>query len=184
MKLTIIFLIMRITTIQHTIKWACLLLTLLLSIPALAAGPLKVTGRVVDTNGEVLIGVTIKEKGTDASAVTDINGNYTITCKSADPVLTAQYVGFQPLESKVHGTLCDMIMHEDVGKLDEVVVTGYTTSKKLSVLGAQSTLKMDQVKAPVANLSSVLAGRVSGVMSVQRTGARRWHRAQLQPARP
>ena len=79
---------------------------LLLSIPALAAGPLKVTGRVVDTNGEVLIGVTIKEKGTDASAVTDINGNYTITCKSADPVLTAQYVGFQPLESKVHGTLC------------------------------------------------------------------------------
>lgn len=170
MKLTIIFLIMRITTIQNTIKWACLLLTLLLSIPALAAEPLKVTGRVVDTNGEVLIGVTIKEKGTDASAVTDINGNYTITCKSAHPVLTAQYVGFQPLESKVHGTLCDMIMHEDVGKLNEVVVTGYTTSKKVSVLGAQSTLKMDQVKAPVANLSSVLAGRVSGVMSVQRTG--------------
>ena len=169
MKLTIIFSIMRIS-IQHTIKWACLLLTLLLSIPALAAGPLKVTGRVVDTNGEVLIGVTIKEKGTDASAVTDVNGNYTITCKSAHPVLTAQYVGFQPLESKVHGTLCDMIMHEDVGKLDEVVVTGYTTSKKVSVLGAQSTLKMEQVKAPVANLSSVLAGRVSGVMSVQRTG--------------
>ena len=78
---------MRIS-IQHTIKWACLLLTLLLSIPALAAGPLKVTGRVVDTNGEVLIGVTIKEKGTDASAVTDVNGNYTITCKSAHPVLS------------------------------------------------------------------------------------------------
>ena len=56
------------------------MLTLLLSIPALAAGPLKVTGRIVDTNGEVLIGVTIKEKGTDASAVTDVNGNYTITC--------------------------------------------------------------------------------------------------------
>ncbi len=48
------------------------MLTLLLSIPALAAGPLKVTGRVVDTKGEVLIGVTIREKGTDASAVTTI----------------------------------------------------------------------------------------------------------------
>lgn len=70
----------------------------------------------------------------------------------------------------MQGTLCDLILNEDVGALDEVVVTGYTTQKKVSVLGAQSTLKMEHVKAPVSNLSSIFAGRIPGVVSVQRTG--------------
>lgn len=142
---------------------------LLVSAAALA-GPIKVSGRVNDTNGEPLMGVTIKEKGTSNVAITDMNGNYTITCTSNKPVVIVQYVGFKTAEQKVNGTLCDVVLTEDVGALDEVVVTGYTTQKKVSVLGAQSTLKMEHVKAPVANLSSVLAGRISGVVSVQRTG--------------
>lgn len=129
-----------------------------------------VTGRVQDVNGEPLIGVSITERGTSNRVITDINGTYNIICTSADPYLVFQYVGFKQEERHVTGTLIDVVLHEDVSKLDEVVVTGYTTSKKISVLGAQSTIKMENVKAPVANLSTVLAGRVSGVMSVQRTG--------------
>jgi len=155
--------------VRKSLKGLLLLAALLMSLPSLAA-PVKVSGRVQDANGEVLIGVTIIEKGTENKAVTDVNGNYTITCKSEKPVLVAQYIGFQVAEQKVNGTLLDFTLHEEVGSLDEVVVTGYTTQKKVSVLGAQSTLKMEHVKAPVANLSSVLAGRISGVVSVQRTG--------------
>ncbi|MBQ6652041.1 MAG: TonB-dependent receptor [Prevotella sp.] len=150
-------------------KSLMLLMALVLSMPAFA-GPVKVSGRVQDVEGEPLIGVTIQEKGTTNAVITDLNGQYNITVSSEKAVLVVSYVGFKPEEKKVNGTLIDFILHEDVSKLDEVVVTGYTTSKKVSVLGAQSSLKMEHVKAPVANMSSVLAGRVSGVVSVQRTG--------------
>lgn len=150
-------------------KGLALFAVLFCSIPSFADN-IQVTGRVQDVTGEVLIGVTVTEKGTNNVAITDVNGTYNITCTSAKPVLVAQYVGFKPEEKKVTGTLLDFILTEDVGKLDEVVVTGYTTTKKVSVLGAQSSLKMEHVKAPVANMSSILAGRVSGVVSVQRTG--------------
>ena len=150
-------------------KGLLLLAVMLVSIPALAA-PINVTGRVQDVAGEPLIGVTIKEVGTNNITVTDINGTYNITCTTNKPVLEASYMGFKTEEKKVVGTLVDFILHEDVSSLDEVVVTGHTTTKKISVLGAQSSLKMEDVKAPVANMSSILAGRVSGVVSVQRTG--------------
>lgn len=150
-------------------KGLLLLLVAFLSIPCVAAS-VKVSGRVQDIQGEPLIGVTITEKGTTNIAVTDINGSYTITTTTDKPILVATYTGFKTEEVKVTGTLVDIVMHEDISALDEVVVTAATTTKKISVLGAQSTLKMEHVKAPVANMSSILAGRVSGVMSVQRTG--------------
>ena len=142
---------------------------LLISIPTFAA-PIKVTGRVQDVNGDLLIGVSVKEKGTNNVTVTDVNGTYNITCSSDKATLVAEYIGFQSEERKVTGTLIDFVLKDEVSKLNEVTVVGYTTAKKVSVLGAQSALKMDHVKAPVANMSSILAGRVSGVVSVQRTG--------------
>ena len=155
--------------IRKSLKGLILIMALFVYLPSFAA-PTKVSGRVQDTNGELLIGVTITEKGTDNRAVTDVNGYYTITCTTDATTLVAQYVGFEVLEQKVTGTVLDFILHEQVSSVDEVVVTGYTTQKKISVLGAQSTLKMEHIKAPVGNLSSVLAGRVPGIVSVQRTG--------------
>ena len=117
------------TKARNLWKGLLLIAVLLVTIPTWAA-PIKVSGRVNDTNGEPLMGVTIKEKGTNNVAITDINGNYTISCTTAKPVLVAQYVGFKATEKKVQGTLCDLILNEDVGALDEVVVTGYTTQKR------------------------------------------------------
>ncbi len=150
-------------------KCLLLLAVILFSLSASAA-PINVTGRVQDTNGDPLIGVTVTEKGTQNRVITDVNGTYNISCTTDNPVLVVEYIGFISEERKVTGTLVDIVLTEDVSKLDEVVVTGYSTTKKISVLGAQSTMKMEHVKAPVGNLSSVLAGRVSGVVSVQRTG--------------
>ncbi|WP_234397141.1 carboxypeptidase-like regulatory domain-containing protein [Hoylesella saccharolytica] len=68
-----------------------LIAILVLSIPAFAAS-IKVTGRVQDVNGEPLIGVSVKEKGTNNVTVTDVNGTYNITCTSDKPVLVAEYI--------------------------------------------------------------------------------------------
>ena len=83
-------------------KGLILIMALFVYLPSFAA-PTKVSGRVQDTNGELLIGVTITEKGTDNRAVTDVNGYYTITCTTDAPTLVAQYVGFEVLEQKVTG---------------------------------------------------------------------------------
>ena len=122
--------------------WRGLLLIaiLLLSIPAFAAS-IKVTGRVQDVNGEPLIGVSVKEKGTNNVTVTDVNGTYNITCTSDKPVLVAEYIGFEPEERKVTGTLIDFVLKDKVNKLNEITVVGYTTEKKVYGLGAQSSVK-------------------------------------------
>ena len=157
------------TTTEQWGKYVVLLLVFLLSTQVFAQKA-NVTGRVQDVNGDPLIGVTVTEKGTENRTITDVNGTYNITCNVGHAVLVAEYIGFKTEEKKVNATLVDFILTEEASKLDEIVVTGYSTQKKVSVLGAQSSLKMEHVKAPVGNMSSVLAGRVSGVVSVQRTG--------------
>lgn len=87
-----------------------------------------------------------------------------------DPILVVSYIGYQTQEKKVNGTVLDITLQDDVTTLDEVQVVGYGTMRKVSVVGAQSTLKMEHIKAPVANMSSILAGRISGLVAVQRTG--------------
>lgn len=146
-----------------------LLIVMLFSVTICLADPIKVTGRVQDVNGDPLIGVTVQLKGGSVGAVTDTNGEYTINCDYKD-VLVYSYVGYTSEEHKANKTLIDVILKEEENALNEVAVVGYQTRKKISVLGAQTTLKMEDVKAPVGNLSSVLAGRVAGVVSVQRTG--------------
>ena len=130
----------------------------------------RVTGRVTDVTGDFMIGVTILEKGTANGTVTDMNGTYNITLTTQNPVLVATYIGYEPQEMKANKSVIDFVLKENISTLDEVQVVGYGQQRKVSVLGAQSNLKMEQVKAPVANLSTVLAGRVSGLVAVQRTG--------------
>ncbi len=132
--------------------------------------PVKVTGRVSDTSGELMIGVTIMEKGTTNGTVTNIDGIYTMTVSGNNAVLVATYVGYETQEQKVSTSIVDFVLKEDVSMLDEVQVVGYGTQRKVSVLGAQSSLKMEGVKAPSGNLGNALAGRVSGLVAVQRTG--------------
>lgn len=150
-------------------KRIVLLMTVFLSLSAYAE-IMKVTGRVQDTAGEPLVGVTVAQKDKpNHIVVTDINGTYNISIERG-AILTAKYIGFETGEKKVNATTIDFILKETTTALDEVVVTGYTTQKKISVLGAQSTLKMEHIKTPAANMSSVIAGRVAGVVAVQRSG--------------
>lgn len=132
---------------------------------------IPVTGRVSDEKGELLIGVSVQEKGTTSGTITDTNGQYNLKLTEKNPVLIVSYIGYKSQEVKVgKQKVLDVILVEDVSALDEVVVVAYGHQRKVSVVGAQSSMKMDDIKMPTANLSSVIAGRLAGVVAVQRTG--------------
>lgn len=146
-----------------------LLLTMLVSIPGFAK-TIRVTGSVTDVEGEPLIGASVVDKNKPGTGVvTDTDGRYAISIEKGS-TLQVSYIGFQTEELKVTSARKDFVLKEITNDLNEVVVTGFAKQKKISVIGSQATLKMEEVKSPVANLSTVLAGRVAGVVSVQRTG--------------
>ncbi|MBR4408917.1 MAG: TonB-dependent receptor plug domain-containing protein, partial [Bacteroidales bacterium] len=131
----------------------------------------NVSGRVSDDKGEMLAGIAVYEKGTTNGTLTDDNGQYSLTLKSTNPILVFSALGFEEQEIEVgKQTLIDVALVTVVSELDESVVVGYGTQRKISVVGSQSSLKSDQIKMPSASLSSVVAGRLAGVVSVQRTG--------------
>jgi len=132
--------------------------------------PIK--GNVTDIDGNPLIGVTIKVKGNSASGtVSDVDGNYTITVAEKKDVLVFSYIGFRTQEENIEDRkIVNVTLYENIDELDEVVVVGYGTQKKASVIGAISSLSPQNIKAPVAKISSQLAGQLAGVISVQRTG--------------
>lgn len=152
-------------------KWFGSLLLVLLSVSLIAQNEkTTVTGRVSDKNGELLIGVVVMEKGTSNGTTTDFNGTYNLKISSNNAVLEVSYLGYESQERKVESTVIDFVLKEKVSMLDEVQIVGYGVQRRVSVIGAQSSIKMEHVKAPVSNISNVLAGRVSGLVAVQRSG--------------
>lgn len=156
--------------IMNKLRGVIALLLVFVSTSVFAQESITITGRVSDEQGEMLIGVAIMEKGTQNGTVTDINGTYTLKVASEKSVLVASYIGYETQEQKVKKGIVDFLMKESVEMLDELQVVGYGTQRKVSIVGAQSVLKMEHVKTPSANMSNVLAGRISGLVAVQRTG--------------
>lgn len=131
-----------------------------------------VTGNVVDTNGDPLIGATVKVKGLPTGTVTDIDGNYTIECPEG-ATLEISYIGFGAKEVKVgEASSYKVAMSEDNNSLNEIVVIGYGTVKKKDLTGAVSAVKGDDlVTKHTTQLSNALQGSLSGVMVRRNNGA-------------
>jgi TonB-linked SusC/RagA family outer membrane protein len=134
---------------------------------------ITVRGTVVNNLGEGLPGVSILLKGTQLGTATDVNGKFQLDVPDQYARLVFSYVGYVSQEIIVGSlTVLDVKLVEDDKALEEVVVVGYGTQKKTSVTGAITTMKSDDVKNnPVPNLSSALAGRLSGVYVNQASGA-------------
>lgn len=135
------------------------------------AGKIIVKGNVSDAKGEVLIGVNVSVDKTSVGTVTDIDGNYSIAIPNTSSTLVFTYLGYttqkqQPGNRKI----VNVTMIEGDQELAEVVVTGYTTQKKASVVGAVQTIQPGELKVPSAQLSTGFAGRLAGVIAVQRSG--------------
>ena len=131
---------------------------------AASAQPKKVTGKVVDANGEPVIGATIKEQGTANGTITDFDGNFTLDVAD-NAMLEVSYIGYKSQELQaVAGKMLSVTLREDTEVLDEVVVVGSGTMKKKDLTGAVSSVKMsDEPLSTVSTVSHVLAGKAAGL---------------------
>ena len=132
----------------------------------------KITGRVTDTKGEPLIGVNVTVEGDSNGSITNMDGLYELYINKKSVLLKFTYIGFKTSEIRTNAStnIYDVILEEQVNELEETVIVGYGTQRKISNIGAQSTMKMEDIKTPSASLTTTLAGRLAGVVAVQRTG--------------
>ena len=139
-------------------------LVLFIATGATAQKQQEVTGTVKDA-GDVLIGVTVKVKGTTIAAVTNIDGKFTIKVPSPQSVLVFTYLGYDTQEIVVgNQTQLSVTMSSKNKSLNEVVVVGYGAAKKKDVTGSVAVVDLKDVQqAPVASLTDALGGRVPGV---------------------
>ena len=137
-------------------------------IPALAVTQqqtIKVSGQVVDQDGEPLTGATIKVQGATAGTVTDLDGNFQLEAP-ANATLVVSYVGFKDYEVAVQGRalLGQIQMVADDLTLNQVVVVGYGTQKKADLTGSVSVVNAEELKrVSNSNISTMLEGKVAGV---------------------
>ena len=132
----------------------------------------KITGRVTDVKGEPLIGVNVTVDGDANGSITNMDGLYEIFVTKKSVVLKFTYIGFKTSEIRTNAStnIYDVALEEQVNELEETVIVGYGTQRKISNIGAQSSMKMEDIKTSSASLTTTLAGRLAGVVAVQRTG--------------
>jgi len=126
---------------------------------------IKVSGQVVDQDGEPLIGATVRVKDAEGGAVTDLDGNFQMDVP-ANGVLIVSYVGFKDMEVAVRGraVLGTIQMESDAMTLNQVVVVGYGTQKKADLTGSVSIVNAEEMKkVSNSNISTMLEGKVAGV---------------------
>jgi TonB-linked SusC/RagA family outer membrane protein len=132
---------------------------------AMFAQQITVKGTVKDTKGEPLIGVTVRVEGTTIGTITDMDGVFTLSNVPGDTTLEFSYVGMKTQRIPVNGrTSIDVVMEEEAEMLEEVVVVGFGTQKKVNLTGAVSTASSREIESrPVVNVTQALQGLVPGL---------------------
>lgn len=134
----------------------------------------KVTGVVKDVGGITLPGVSVLQKGTTRGTSTDFDGNYAIELTSGQKTLVFSYLGFKKVEIPVNGKkVINVTLEEASESLDEIVIVGYGTQKKESVVGAITQVKGEELlerAAGIANVQEALQGNLPGVTAIQGSG--------------
>ena len=131
-----------------------------------------IKGHVTDALGESLPGVSVQVSGNDKDgAITDVNGNYSVKAAVKD-ILVFSYIGMKTQRVKVGNRKnINVQMTDDESTLNDVVVVGYGTARKQSLTGAVSAMKGDELlQGPSTNISSLLAGKLPGLSSIQTSG--------------
>ena len=132
-----------------------------------------VTGKVTDSQtGEALPGVNIVIKGTTVGVNTDVNGEYSITVTDKNAILVVTFIGYTPQEIPVTDkVVIDVVLVTETTNLNEVVVIGYGSQKKVNVIGSVTTVTNKELNtAPVSMVSNALAGRMPGAIVQQGSG--------------
>ena len=130
-----------------------------------------VSGQVIDAQGEPLIGVTVKEQGSQNAAVTDMDGRFRLSLSKSDALISFTYIGYTEYTCRAADNLV-ITMKEDRNELNEVVVVGYGTQKKVNLTG--SVVSVDMAKEaqsrPVTTVAQALQGMAAGLDILQGSG--------------
>lgn len=131
----------------------------------------EIKGVVLDTNGEPIIGATIMEKGTNNGTITDINGQFKLEVLTGS-IIQVSYIGLANQEVKINNqTNISITMKEDSEMLDELVVVGFGTQKKVNLTGAVGTVDSEVLEnRPVMTATQALQGVVPGLQITQNSG--------------
>ena len=131
-----------------------------------------IKGVVTDKNGEPIPGANIIEKGNPTNGtITEVDGNYTLSV-FGNSVLVASYIGYNRIEIQVKDrSVVDITLSEDTQALEEVVVVGYSTQKKVNLTGSVSTVNFESMSSrPVTDASQALSGASPGLQIMQSSG--------------
>lgn len=131
-----------------------------------------ITGQVIDDSGEPVIGATVAEEGSGNGTITDIDGNFTLQAPD-DATLLVSFIGYttQTIKSRA-GQPLKVVLKEDNQMLDEVVVVGFGSQKKVNLTGSVAVVSADELQErPVSNLSQALQGIVPGLQISQTSGS-------------
>ncbi|MEG2332849.1 MAG: carboxypeptidase-like regulatory domain-containing protein, partial [Bacteroides sp.] len=144
-----------------------LLIALLFCFTNIYAQQFNITGTVIDKKlNEPIIGASVLVKGTSNGTITDMDGQFTLKNLNKGSVLTISYIGYQPQTLTLTGTETSLriALIEDSQTLDEVVVVGFGTQKKVNLTGAVSSVDTKQLEArPVSTIGQALQGTVPGL---------------------
>ena len=127
---------------------------------------MTIIGTVYNDNGETMPGVNVVIKGTTNGVITDTDGSFSINIANRDVVLLFSFIGYQTQEISVgNQTVIKVVLNEDTREIDEVVVVGFVTQKKINLTGSVSSVQMDRVLGdrPVVSLGTVLQGSIPGL---------------------
>lgn len=147
----------------------CLTCTLSLA----AQSGYTVSGVVLTEEGEPLVGVAIQYKNDPTKGmITDIDGNFVLNNVPANTTLIFSYIGYKDFSMVVTGnkTRQTIALKEDINQTEEVVVVGRGTQRKISVVGAVTNVKANDLQVPAASVTNMLGGRVPGIIAVTRSG--------------
>lgn len=165
---------MKTALLNKTAKTAmCLVISALFLLGGSDANAqtLTVKGVVIDDTGATMPGVSVYAQNAGTGVVTDFDGNYAIAVKS-DETLVFSFMGMKDETIPVSGrSVINVTLQSDTEKLDEVVVVGYGTQRKVSVTGSISAMNAKELQSlPTDNVSNMLAGRLPGLVATQKTG--------------
>ena len=130
-----------------------------------------VSGKVVDAQGEPLIGVTVKEQGTKNAVVTDFDGRFKLLVNKPDAQISFTYIGYVDVISRASDNMV-VTMTEDRNELNEVVVVGYGTQKKVNLTGSVASVDLakETNSRPVTTVAQALQGMAAGLDILQGSG--------------
>ena len=136
-----------------------------------SAAPVKVTGKVTDANGNAVPGVTVMVKGTTTGTVTDADGKYSLDAPDTKAIIAFSFVGYSTIEQPASQKALNVVLREDIKKLDDVVVIGYGTQKKADLTGSVATVSPEKLNQGVTqSVAHALQGQAAGVTVIQNSG--------------